>query len=246
MGYSSWYKWYSSYRMSLHGMLLPLMPGKIKFTYPGKNETVDLINGGEINLIKETGLTEVSFEFYIPQVRYPFAVYRDNVFQPATYYLDRLEEMKKMRSPFKLKIIRKLHDKTALFNTTLYVTLEKYEVEEDTDNGTDLLVSVELKQYREFGAQELKETEDKDTGKKKTTVKKKTVRKKKTPEKTYTVKSGDSLWTIAKKQLNDDSKWKGIYNLNKSVIEAAAKKHGRASSSNGWWIYPGTKLKLPS
>ena len=36
-----------------------------------------------------------------------------------------------------------------------------------------------------------------------------------------------------------------IYSLNKTAIEAAAKKYGRSSSSNGWWIYPGTVLKLP-
>ena len=37
-----------------------------------------------------------------------------------------------------------------------------------------------------------------------------------------------------------------IYELNKDTIEAAAKKYGRSSSSNGWWIYPGTVLQLPS
>lgn len=60
------------------------------------------------------------------------------------------------------------------------------------------------------------------------------------------VKSGDCLINIAKKQLNDGSKWQKIYSLNKTTIEAEAKKHGRKSSSNGHWIYPGTKLKLPS
>lgn len=51
---------------------------------------------------------------------------------------------------------------------------------------------------------------------------------------------------IAKKQLNDASLWKTIYSLNKKAIEAEAKKRGRKSSSNGHWIYPGTKLKLPA
>ncbi|MCU7380522.1 LysM peptidoglycan-binding domain-containing protein [Clostridiales Family XIII bacterium ASD5510] len=62
---------------------------------------------------------------------------------------------------------------------------------------------------------------------------------------TYTVKKGDCLWNIASKKLGKGSRWKEIYNLNKSTIEKAAKKHGRKSSSNGHWIYPGTKLKLP-
>ena len=41
------------------------------------------------------------------------------------------------------------------------------------------------------------------------------------------------------------SKWKTIYNANKSTIEKTAKKHGYASSATGHWIFPGTKLTIP-
>ena len=57
---------------------------------------------------------------------------------------------------------------------------------------------------------------------------------------------GDNLWDIAKKQLGDGSRSSEIYNLNKDIIEQTAKKFGRASSSNGWWIYPDTVLQLPT
>ena len=50
---------------------------------------------------------------------------------------------------------------------------------------------------------------------------------------------------IAKKQLNNDSAWKRIYQLNQKTIEDAARKHGRKSSSNGHYLYAGTVLKLP-
>lgn len=62
----------------------------------------------------------------------------------------------------------------------------------------------------------------------------------------YTVVSGDNLWDIARVKLGDGSRMNEIYELNKDTIEAAAKKYGRSSSSNGWWIYPGTVLQLPS
>lgn len=57
-----------------------------------------------------------------------------------------------------------------------------------------------------------------------------------TPKKTtYTVKSGDSLWAIAKKLLGNGSRYTEIYSLNKSII-----------GSNPNLIYPGQTFTIPS
>ena len=53
--------------------------------------------------------------------------------------------------------------------------------------------------------------------------------------KTYTVKSGDSLWAIAKQYLGSGSRYNEIYELNKSTI-----------GSNPNLIYPGQVFTLPS
>ena len=63
--------------------------------------------------------------------------------------------------------------------------------------------------------------------------------------KTYTIVSGDTLWKISAKELGSGAKYMQIYNANSSVIESAAKSHGKSSSSNGHWIYPGTTLTIP-
>ena len=59
----------------------------------------------------------------------------------------------------------------------------------------------------------------------------------------------DTLRSIAKKYYGSGSYANKIYNANKTVIEKAAKKHGRVSSAhngvNGWYIYDGTKLVIP-
>lgn len=49
----------------------------------------------------------------------------------------------------------------------------------------------------------------------------------------YIIKSGDSLWKIAKEQLGDPLRWKEIYSLNKDTI------------SDPDLIYPGQELVLP-
>jgi nucleoid-associated protein YgaU len=61
---------------------------------------------------------------------------------------------------------------------------------------------------------------------------------------TYTVVSGDTLSGIASRKCGGASKWPSLYSANSSVIEAAAKKHGKSSSDHGHWIYPGTTLQL--
>lgn len=63
---------------------------------------------------------------------------------------------------------------------------------------------------------------------------------------TYTIGSGDTLWKIAQKHLGNGTDWQKIYAANKDVIEEAAKKHGKSSSDNGHWIYPGVTLTIPA
>ena len=66
------------------------------------------------------------------------------------------------------------------------------------------------------------------------------------PARNYTIKSGDTLYAIAQRNLGGGSNWQKIYEANKDTIEAAAKKHGKKSSDNGHWIYPGVTLTMPS
>jgi hypothetical protein len=62
---------------------------------------------------------------------------------------------------------------------------------------------------------------------------------------TYTVVAGDTLWAIAKKYLGSGTQYTTIYDANADVIESTAKAHGKSSSSNGHWIWPGEVLSIP-
>lgn len=231
------------YEFYLGGVQLPVPPSKVKMDINGNNKTVTLINEGEVNLIKTMGLTEISFDCMIPVItKYPFAYYPKK-FTSAEKYLNHFEKLKNSKKPFKFRIGRKTPTNKKIFDTNMDVTLENYKIVEDSKNGFDLIITLELKQYREYSAKKAKIVKDKKTGKDKGTVT--PPRKGKDTVKTYTVKKGDTLGIIAKQQLKSTSKWRDIYNLNKSLIESVAKKHGKKSSSSGWWIWEGTVLKLP-
>lgn len=58
---------------------LPVTPGKLQISIHNANETVELINEGQINLLKKAGLSDIEFECLIPQVWYPFAEYESDL-----------------------------------------------------------------------------------------------------------------------------------------------------------------------
>lgn len=62
----------------------------------------------------------------------------------------------------------------------------------------------------------------------------------------YTVKKGDNLWNIAREMYGGSgADWTKIMDANKDAIEETARKHGKANSDNGHWIYPGQVLEIP-
>lgn len=121
------------------------------------------------------------------------------------------------------------------------VTIKQFDYEPFGGKG-DYSYTIKFVQYKDLKIYTTKELGIEKKKKKKTS---RPAKKKST--KTYTVRQGDNLWSIARKFYGGSgSNWKKIYNANKSVIESTARKYGRSNSNNGWWIYPGTVFTIPS
>lgn len=230
---------------------LPYAPSELKVTVGSNNETVNLISGNDISILKSPKLREIKFDIDLPRGRqYPFA----NTVVPPKTYIDYFNKLLADKTPTELMIIR--DDSSSgrpvkhFESTKLTVSLEGYDWVESAENGYDMTVSLKFKEYIKHGTVTIKKT----TTKKATTTKKpttkKTTAKSKTKtvskNKTHTVKTGDTLWGIARKYYGDGTKWKKIYTANKKVIEKVAKQRGLKSSSNGHWIFTGTKLTIPA
>ena len=99
----------------------------------GKNETVTLINEGS-QYFKSPGLTDVDFELLLPAVQYPFAVYPSG-FRPAKYYLDKLEALMSAKSAFQYVVTRTDGTNQRLFDTSMKVSIESYDIVEDAGKG---------------------------------------------------------------------------------------------------------------
>lgn len=217
-----------AYEVYLDGFQLPITPSKIETKIKGNNKTMNLINDGDINVLRLPGLTEISFTALLPNSKYPFAL---NDTKPIVL-LDLFEKLKVEKKPFQFVILRTDYRKEILFHTDILVSLEDYTITEDAKNGLDLSVSVKLKQYREYGTKILKLTEEDGTTVAVAEAPRSTENAPK--KKVYVVVKGDTLWNIAKKHLGKGERWTEIYQLNRDKI------------INPNLIYPGQTFKLPT
>lgn len=156
-----------AYYFYLDDMMLPIPPAKMDIRIKNKNKTVNLINEGEINIIKTEGLKEISFELLLPNSNYPFADYSQSdteigvsafnnlfggsigilgnllneySFKGAEHYLEKIKIAKESKQPLRLIIMRMTPSFEVLFDTNLLVTIENYSIREDAKNGFDVVV----------------------------------------------------------------------------------------------------------
>ena len=248
-----------------NGITLPIAPQSITLEVNGKNETMNLLNGGEINIIKRPGLKTVTFDAFLPDAPLPFAYYPD-YFHGSQYYIDFIKTLSneihtnKIIKYFDFYVLRNQNGSVSVDVSNISDTLgnniytygaepyysmkcsvDSYTLKEEAKEGRGVTVSIKLKEYREASTSKLKLTHLTDG----TPVyiyenNRETNRKGGTQ---YTVKKGDSLWSIAKQQLGNQKWAEVIYDLNKKTIEVAAVAQGLKSSSK--MIFTGTVLNLP-
>ena len=218
------------YYFYMGSVLLPIAPEKFTLKVKNTNKTMTLINEGEINFLKEAGLTELEFDVLIPAAQYSFAKY-DAGFKSPAYFTNHFEELKTSKEPFQFIIVRKMPDGKLLFDTNMTVSMESYTVKEQANEGFDLMVSIKLKQYRPYGTKIVKVVNNNASVQ---PVREQTNSPAPKQETTYTVKKGDCLWNIAKKFYGNGSKYTKIAEANKDKIK----------SPN--LIYPDQVLIIPS
>ena len=143
------------YSFYLDKIMLPVAPSKLKIGFASQNKTLNLINEGEINILKDPGLLEIEFDAMLPNTQYPFSIYKDG-FVKADDFIDKINKLKMDKKPFQFIVTRTRPDGTALFNTNIKVSLEEYEMEEDADEGFDVILSIKLKQYKVYGTKKIK------------------------------------------------------------------------------------------
>lgn len=219
-----------AYSFYLDGYALPFAPPSMRLSWPGRNETIDLINDGEANIPRAPGLQQIEFEARIPNEAYSFATYPTGWID-ADRFRALLESLHGGKQPFRFIASRAMGSKL-LFDTNLMVTLESWDMNEDWEEGFDAIFPITLKAYKAFATKTAQIVAPAASAP--MIVTSQTRASGATTPSDYTVVKGDCLSHIAQRMLGDSSRWREIYDLNKGQID------------NPNLIFPGQVFKLPS
>lgn len=199
----------NGYAFYVDGVLFPITPQRMNIKFKNRNRVVTLVNEGEFNILKESGLQEISFDACIPAVKYPFAQYLGGIFLPIIYYIELIKKLKNSKKPFNFVIIREGSIGVLGYSHCMKVSLEDFQIKEDAGEGRDVIVSLNLKEYKDSNRAIVSAI----SGGLITTTKVRDSASK-TIAKTYTVKAGDTLYNIAKKELGNGSRYLDLKTLN--------------------------------
>lgn len=201
---------------------LPVHPEKIDVKMAAKNTSVDISGLGEITIMQDRPAATISFSSFFPAARYP-GVQVESLTPPATL-AKQIWDWKNSKKPVHFLVTG------TGFNMTC--TIEDYSCNEQGGDVGTLYYSLTLKEYREVSARQVKV--EVTTRKATLPASSGTRTDNRVQPSTYTVKSGDCLWNIAKAHLGSGSRYTEIYNLNRDIIK------------NPNLIYAGQVLKMPA
>jgi len=203
---------------------LSMLPEKAKQKGSANFQTYDIINIGEVKIPKGTNLLTFSWNGTLPGSSRRNASYvKSQHWQSPDGIIKIWEKWRSEGTKIRLMITE------TSINYDVY--LDDYTAEATGGNG-DYEYSIAFLEAKAVETYTVNELNIKPSAK--STTNSATTRPPAATAKTYTVKSGDSLWKIAQKSLGKGGRYPEIFNLNKDKIK------------NPNLIYPGQVLTLPS
>lgn len=215
------YQMWITYNAEKEKLRIPVLPEVFTVSIGSKNNSVDVVGLGEIVVKQARPAFQFAFSSFFPKEKFP------GVSTSLSSPLDCVEKLKSWQEGDK-----PVHLILTDMGVDKFCTIESFTYYEQGGDVGTIHYDLTLKEYREVTVRQVTI----DLPKKKATVQKAEQRVDNSVQpQTYTVKSGDCLWNIAKKFYGNGAKYTVIYDANKNVI-----------GGNPNLIYAGQVLTIPA
>lgn len=172
---------------------LPVPPSQFQIVRANNNTTVDITTAGELNLIGKSKLATISFDTFFPNQNYYFCQYTG--FPKPYDCIKLIEKWRTSSNPIRFIVTGT--------DINMAASIEEFDYGEQ-DGTRDVYFSLSLKEYRFIG----------NSAASSSSATSAVVRQTKAVPTTYTVKKGDTLFSIARKVTGDSSNYAEIASQN--------------------------------
>lgn len=219
-----------SFNLTEGGFRIPVNPAAIDIREAGQSKTYDVAKLGEINVIKNPKLAEISFESEFPALRRPHVV---GELRDPFEYIEQIEKWKKEKRPVHFVFAG------SSFDINTLVSIEDFNWRETGGAVGDIEYSIKLKKYVPYGAKKLAVVQQAqgEQGGPVAVLSASTAGPRpdnREKPQTYTLAVGDTLWKVAQKFLGNGARYPEIQKLN-NITDAQLKR-----------LPVGMVLKLPA
>lgn len=219
------YGFFLTYNNRSDVIRLPVNPESLEIKAGNDSKARTIVDFGQINEIQYPKLREFSFSSFFPAQDYPFVVGERH--EPL-YYINMIQKWMEARRPIRFvfsgimrtdtgnatdssQLLNQALNGQVDFAINLAVSIENFDW--SIQAGTqDIDYNIAFKEYTFYEARKLNIKETAAPSAKTASQTKRPSDK--TSSKTYSLKPGDSLWTVAKRELGDGSRYREIQKLN--------------------------------
>lgn len=219
---SSEYQMWLTHNGESEKIRFPVLPEVIHIKKGISTKSVPIQGLGEVVIKQDPTAIIISFSSFFPSAYFP-GIQVDRVTPPSDLK-DKITIWQKSDKPVRFFVV----------GTTinLYFVIEEFSYYEQGGDVGSLYYTLSLKEYRKVSVRQITVDSLTQTASLPAEVEAR-IDNREQPQ-TYTVVSGDCLWTIAQRHLGDGSRYTEIYELNKDMIK------------NPSLISVGQVLKLPA
>lgn len=208
-----------SYNNNAEKIQIPVNPGELKIGNGSQNESVSVVDIGEITIKQDPTLKTFEFDSFFPEWFAPYVGVPESKLMKPWEYIKLIELWKAKDNPVRFIVTGT--------NINFPVTIEGFNYSERGGDVGTLYYTLQLKEYKFIKVRQVNMNIQR--------VVAPNPRPSPPPQpRTYTVVRGDCLWAIARNYYGDGSKYTVIYDANKSVI-----------GGNPNLIHPGQVFVIP-